>query len=423
MPSSPTPASSMPLPSSAKGPIPTFSHTTKNSWVFTEYQTLYENPTCKRDPQKWDVNAEIWARHQACIFIEKLSSNFSITGLGLPSELINTAKILLHRVFMRVPIQKTHRWELCASIIFLCSKLGENRYFRKLDHVAYTCAAAMKKMSPTTQERQLWEKRIRSNETLVMRLVEGDLVPTLPHALARDIVSKFGGSETLQASVKKCCNEALITSLAVRATPAQIAQAAVILGCFKTKQTLTRNGKPWWEFQSNKVNLANRIAFAQEISTARIMAKVFDIIVIRKEQLAKQGKGPRSAQTKNNVRPGTRGSEKPTNLPMTPSPTSPSKTPVNKEVTPGPQRTRPTVHRHNPIGRPAPSSSKRDEAKVKSASVKSAPVPAPAVDMQLAAVPAPPPNLSTAPPPRDRHRPERANPPGSVRHNPIRRPA
>ncbi|KAJ3018962.1 hypothetical protein HKX48_002513 [Thoreauomyces humboldtii] len=198
------------------GPIPRFSHSPENKWIFTEKQTLYETPTVLRGDAKWDIEAEVWSRHQSCIFIEKIcrsghiviNPDLTISGLAMPSEVVNTAKVLFHRMLMKVAIQSVYRWELCATIVFLCGKLGDSKWFRRLEAVAYTCAAVMKKSAPSEIDCKLWKQRIQRLESFVLKETHTDLVMPLPHPVAEEIISSFKGSDTLHASARKCCDEA-----------------------------------------------------------------------------------------------------------------------------------------------------------------------------------------------------------------------
>ncbi|KAJ3162146.1 hypothetical protein HDU86_005844 [Geranomyces michiganensis] len=185
-------------PSISKGPLPAFCDNAKNPWIFTEYQILYESPSVAQ--AKWEAKDEIWGRHEACMFIDKvcregpvqLTPDYAVSGLGLPNDLTQKAKALVHRLFMRRP-QVKWRWEYCAALVFLASKLGKNRDFRPLDAVSFTSAKMLKKASLTEEEKHFWRKRTRAAEMNIMFLLFGDLNPQLPHQFATDIVVRFHG--------------------------------------------------------------------------------------------------------------------------------------------------------------------------------------------------------------------------------------
>ncbi|KAJ3133562.1 hypothetical protein HDU90_005640 [Geranomyces variabilis] len=298
----------------SKGPLPTFCDNAKNPWIFTEYQILYESPTVVQ--AEWEAKDEIWGRHEACMFIDKvcraglvqLTPDYAVPGLDLPNDLTQKAKALVHRLFMRRP-QVKWRWEYCAALVFLASKLGKSRDFRPLDAVAFTSAKMLKKASITEEDKNFWRKRTRAAEMSIMFLLFGDLNPELPHQFATDIVARFQGSKELMASAVKCCNDAMITTLSLRVCPEVIGQAAVLLACFKTKQDLKYDG---------------------------VLCVVIESVGKKKAMIAAQIAGQIKSKTS-----GIRSSKsaipenaKKRTLPITPSPTSPSKTPKDKNGNP-----------------------------------------------------------------------------------------
>ncbi|KAJ3170074.1 hypothetical protein HDU87_008849 [Geranomyces variabilis] len=323
----------------SKGPLPTFCDNAKNPWIFTEYQILYESPSVLQ--AKWEAKDEIWGRHEACMFIDKvcrtglvqLTPEYAVPGLDLPNDLTQKAKALVHRLFMRRP-QVKWRWEYCAALVFLASKLGKSRDFRPLDAVAFTSAKMLKKASLTDEDKNFWRKRTRAAEMSIMFLLFGDLNPELPHQFAMDIIARFQGSNELMASAVKCCNDAMITTLSLRVRPEVIGQAAVLLACFKIKQDLKYDGKLWWE--AMHLDKSTLDAHAADISNARNHPKVIESVGKKKAMIAAQITGRLISKTS-----GIRSSKSAVpetvskrTLPMTPSPTSPSKTPKDKNGNP-----------------------------------------------------------------------------------------
>ncbi|KAJ3165967.1 hypothetical protein HDU88_003842 [Geranomyces variabilis] len=323
----------------SKGPLPTFCDNAKNPWIFTEYQILYESPTVVQ--AEWEAKDEIWGRHEVCMFIDKvcraglvqLTPDYAVPGLDLPNDLTQKAKALVHRLFMRRP-QVKWRWEYCAALVFLASKLGKSRDFRPLDAVAFTSAKMLKKASITEEDKNFWRKRTRAAEMSIMFLLFGDLNPELPHQFATDIVARFQGSKELMTSAVKCCNDAMITTLSLRVCPEVIGQAAVLLACFKTKQDLKYDGKHWWEaMHLDKFALD---AHAADISNARNHLKVIESVGKKKAMIAAQIAGhvkSKASGIRSSKSAITENARKRT-LPVTPSPTSPSKTPKDKNGNP-----------------------------------------------------------------------------------------
>ncbi|KAI8825001.1 uncharacterized protein EV422DRAFT_240927 [Fimicolochytrium jonesii] len=279
-------------PAVAPGPLPDFSHCTiKNEWTFTDYQVLFDNPATRKDPVKWVPKVAIWQNHQMAMLMDKVSvegdfrvnEKLTMKGLALDAELLDAAKILMHRFFMTRPMQDTHRWEICATLIYMVGKLAELPQFKRVEHVAQVFAAALVKAIPRREDIDIWVKRMIFNEIEIMASVGADLWPDLPHGRARKLIKTYGGSKELRESVEKCCSDALITTLAIRASPDEIAQGAVLLACFKTKTKLLVGEKRW--YQEEGLDKHRLDVIAQEISNARHMQKTMDFIEQRTKQI------------------------------------------------------------------------------------------------------------------------------------------
>jgi hypothetical protein len=107
-----------------------------STWEFTDKEMM-DTPSLKLG-MSFKKEAEV--RSRACRIIERVGKK-----LGIPLDQINMGKTLLHRFYMRHPLQKAEYHEVSAAIIFIASKLGNGQNFCKIEKVIFNCATDAKK--------------------------------------------------------------------------------------------------------------------------------------------------------------------------------------------------------------------------------------------------------------------------------------
>ncbi|TPX65812.1 hypothetical protein SpCBS45565_g04857 [Spizellomyces sp. 'palustris'] len=337
------------------GPLPVldrFATDYCNPWLFKDSQLLEVPSTRHQRPMS--LAEETWCRHRACMFLDRVGSkegdqhmmkNGRVRGLDLKPKFVSTAKVLLHRFYMCSSFQESHYHEVCGALLYLCAKMGEGREARALSDVVLRCALSAKKAPVNEKDLQTWTSRIKYWEGELLYRLSFDLLVDLPHGHAMKIIQDFHGaclifvelslilqqaaigsgilsyycctgSKELQSRAFQYCNDALLTTLTVRARPEHIAHSAVYLASFKLNEPLERDGQKWW--QELGIEKLRMQAYAYEIVCAKDEKKVRAIVKERSTLLKSKRKRHHV-----NDRPSKRAKV----TPVTPSPSSPSKTP------------------------------------------------------------------------------------------------
>ncbi|KNC96280.1 uncharacterized protein SPPG_08432 [Spizellomyces punctatus DAOM BR117] len=316
----------MPAPLLSCGPLPVldrFATDYCNPWLFKDSQLLEVPSTRHQRPMS--LAEETWCRHRACMFLDRVGSkegdqhmmkNGRVRGLDLKPKFVSTAKVLLHRFYMCSSFQDSHYHEVCGALLYLCAKMGEGREARALSDVVLRCALSAKKAPVNEKDLQTWTNRIKFWEGELLYRLSFDLLVDLPHGHAMKIIQDFHGSKELQSRAFQYCNDALLTTLTVRARSEHIAHSAIYLASFKLNEPLERDGQQWW--QELGIEKRRMQAYAYEIVCAKDEKKVRAIVKERTTLLKSKRKRHHV-----NDRPSKRAKV----TPVTPSPSSPSKTP------------------------------------------------------------------------------------------------
>nr|KAJ3420230.1 hypothetical protein HK105_005932 [Polyrhizophydium stewartii] len=106
--------------------------------------------------------------------------------------MIATAKVLLHRFYMRANINECKYHDVGATLLFVCGKLGEGRNFKRIEQVVPICASeALKKEVQMDENSTIflrWKETIMSLEEYALQLLCFDLSPELPHHHALNLI-------------------------------------------------------------------------------------------------------------------------------------------------------------------------------------------------------------------------------------------
>ncbi|KAJ3302580.1 hypothetical protein HDV03_004831 [Kappamyces sp. JEL0829] len=167
-----------------------------SQWQFLDHEFL-NTPSVKED--RYSVAKEACIRLKACRMMERVGK-----VLQMPLDQLCVAKVLLHRVYMRVSLKKVDYHEIVAALLFMAGKLGSGVNFIKIEHlvkaVAYDCAKdnaqlkARLELHEGGKDYNMWSKRIFSYEELVLEKLCFDDHAILPHSFALDVVKEFGGT-------------------------------------------------------------------------------------------------------------------------------------------------------------------------------------------------------------------------------------
>ncbi|KAJ1338898.1 hypothetical protein BSLG_006535 [Batrachochytrium salamandrivorans] len=197
---------------------------TAKGWLFSD-RALLASPSVSGGG--WTPGTEAHTRLRACRFIERCARR-----LALPHDMQATAKIFLHRFYMRASLKDSEYHDVASALLFLCGKLGDGRNYKHIEQIVNVCANDAAKSrsfaqipeNSTTFSR--WKNTIMSHEEYALQLLCFDLSPDLPHPHALELIKKNKGSMTLQKLAFAYCDEALCTTLAVRCSAVHIAHAA-----------------------------------------------------------------------------------------------------------------------------------------------------------------------------------------------------
>ncbi|KAL2918414.1 hypothetical protein HK105_201814 [Polyrhizophydium stewartii] len=265
-----------------------------NTWLFSD-RALLAAPSVAKGVEP---GVESYTRLRACRYMERCGKR-----LALPRDMIATAKVLLHRFYMRANINECKYHDVGATLLFVCGKLGEGRNFKRIEQVVPICASeALKKEVQMDENSTIflrWKETIMSLEEYALQLLCFDLSPELPHHHALNLIREKKGSLALQKLAFIFCDEALCTTLAVRCSAKEIAHAAVHAARMALfGKDLAEHGAAWLD--GCDMDQQKLKALALEISIASDDEATKRLANIRAEQF-RQNLKERAARRKRNA--------------------------------------------------------------------------------------------------------------------------
>ncbi|KAJ3186520.1 hypothetical protein HDU85_007340 [Gaertneriomyces sp. JEL0708] len=337
------------------GPVPKFpdplgsttlprltSGVAQNDWIFNDYHFL-ETPSVRYKADPYSMDKEVWFRHHACDFVERIGGYgephrkyFPYKGMRLPRTIISFAKVMLHRFYMRNAFQECPYREVGAALLFLACKMGEGHHMHSLETVVNVAAQAAKKDASITREDcDVWRKRILYWEAEIVTALEFDLIIELPYQVAATILKQYNASEELYELAMQYINVAMNTTLPIREKTTLIAQAAIYVASVVSNEELHRvnsGGKTVKFLEEESSDRRLIISLAYEITSAKDQAKVRKLVTKKLTLLEKRRRqsGANSLVAKTAQAPIVEQVQ----APVTPVPTSPSKTPHAVKTTP-----------------------------------------------------------------------------------------
>ncbi|KAJ8322965.1 hypothetical protein O5D80_008482 [Batrachochytrium dendrobatidis] len=252
------------------------------TWLFTD-RALLTTPSIISG--SWSTGTETHTRLRACRYIERCARR-----LGLPHDMQATAKILLHRFYMRASLKECEYHDVASSVIFICGKLGDGRNFKHIEQIISVCAndaAKSRTFAPIPETSSTfirWKNTIMAHEEHILQLLCYDMSPELPHPRALELIKKNQGSISLQKLAFFYCDEALCTTLSVRYSAIHIAQAAVHAARLTLRGNDPRdNGAEW--HQGSGLDLLKLKALALEISLAADDIQLSRLALVRETKI------------------------------------------------------------------------------------------------------------------------------------------
>jgi len=218
-----------------------------NTWIYT----MEELQTLKRSSKKYiTFEEESIQKAKAIHFIKTVCFK-----LDLGHHVLSAASIILHRYYVRKPIQDTQYQDIASACIFLACKLFESKDMRRMSDIVNVCAKkSMKKddFEVTEELYGTWKRNIVHNEMEILEVICYDLDIELPSTFIKQYTEALNTSKKLKKYIYCVINDCLATSMCLRHKWKDIVAAALYVSSKMIGEQINCKNNWWLQFSINE---------------------------------------------------------------------------------------------------------------------------------------------------------------------------
>jgi len=218
-----------------------------NSWIYT----MEELQTLKKASKKFiTFEEESIQKAKAINFIKTVCFR-----LELGHHVLSAASIILHRYYVRKPIQDTRYQDIASACIFLACKLFESKDMRRMSDIVNTCAKKSMKNDDFEVTEELygtWKRNIVHNEMEILEVICYDLDIELPSTFIKQYTEALNTSKKLKKYIYCVINDCLATSMCLRHKWKDIVAAALYVSSKMIGEQINCKNNWWLQFSVNE---------------------------------------------------------------------------------------------------------------------------------------------------------------------------
>jgi len=225
-----------------------------NTWIYT----MEELQTMKRACKKYiTFEEELIQRAKAIHFIKMVCFK-----LDLGHHVLSAASIILHRYYVRKPIQDSIYQDIASACIFLACKLFESKDMRRMSDIVNACAKVSMKKNDFEVSEVLygtWKRNIVHNEMEILEVICYDLDIDLPSKYIKQYTEALNTSKKLKKYIYCVINDCLATSMCLRYKWNVIVAAALYVSSKMIGEKINCKNNWWLQFSINENEMKNII--------------------------------------------------------------------------------------------------------------------------------------------------------------------